>query len=110
MIKTSTLLLLATHHFLVFGLYVNLFVVKLNKKISEALVLEVCVSPHFTEFFFDVPQLFLHNFFTHRHERKEVPPEHNSSYYLTSHGAGSNSINNTAIFSTLVVVEKKGWK
>jgi len=35
---------------------------------------------YYSVVFFDVPNFFLHNFFTHRHERKEVPPEHNSSY------------------------------
>merc|ERR1711974_555364 len=60
---------------------------------------------YYSVVFFDVPNFFLHNFFTHRHERKEVPPEHNSSY-STSHGAGSNSIN-TTLQSYLVVVEKR---
>jgi len=78
MIKTSTLLLLATHHFLVFGLYVNLFVVKLNKKISEALVLEVCVSPHFTEFFLMSPNFFCIIFLHIVMKEKKSPPDENT--------------------------------
>merc|ERR1712156_1314209 len=100
-------LLLHTYYVLAF---VYFKVVKRNHKKLVKLLSWKSVSPPLLCttvlllgcFFFDVPNFFLHNFFTHRHERKEVPPEHNSSYYLTSHGAGSNSINNTAIFSTLL--------
>merc|ERR1712150_185588 len=94
--------------------FVYFKVVKRNRKKLVKLLSWKSVSPpllllyyyyYYSVVFFDVPNFFLHNFFTHRRERKEVPPEHNSSY-STSHGAGSNSIN-TTLQSYLVVVEKR---